>query len=113
MLQRLNEGQDTLPNRRFCREAAKVALIYNDRKKADAEAEQISREIPSSQILPLTADVSSREEAGKAISRTIAEFGALHVLVNNAATREYFSLAEAPEESWQKVIATNSLGVAS
>jgi 2-hydroxycyclohexanecarboxyl-CoA dehydrogenase len=105
-------GIGTATARLFCREGAKVALVDIDRKKVDAEAEQISREIPSSQILPLTADVSSREDAGKAISRAIAEFGALHVLVNNAATREYFSLAEAPEESWQKVIATNILGVA-
>src|SRR4029077_1918393 len=79
--------------RLFCREGAKVALVDID-KKVDEEAEQISREIPSSQILPLTADVSSREQVSKAISRAIAEFGALHVLVNNAAAREYFSLAE-------------------
>jgi 2-hydroxycyclohexanecarboxyl-CoA dehydrogenase len=98
--------------RLFCREGAKVALLDIDQKKVDEEAEQISREIPSSEILPLTADVSSRSQVGKAISRAIAEFGALHVLVNNAAAREYFSLAEAPEESWQKIIATNILGVA-
>ncbi|HWX77466.1 MAG TPA: SDR family oxidoreductase, partial [Candidatus Acidoferrales bacterium] len=97
--------------RLFCREGAKVALVDIDKKVAE-KTEQISREIPSSQILPLTADVSSREQVGKAISRAIAEFGALHVLVNNAAAREYFSLAEAPEESWQKIIATNILGVA-
>ena len=97
--------------RLFCREGAKVALVDVD-KKVDEEAERISREIPSSQILPLTADVSSREQVGNAVSRAIAEFGALNVLVNNAAAREYFPLAEAPEESWQKIIATNILGVA-
>src|SRR5438093_10328501 len=58
------------------------------------------------------ADVSSREQTNEAVSRAVAEFGGLDVLVNNAAMREYFPLAEAPEESWQRIIATNILGVA-
>src|SRR5947207_14938529 len=58
------------------------------------------------------ADVSSREQTNEAVSRAVAEFGGLDVLINNAALREYFPLAEAPEESWQRIIATNILGVA-
>lgn len=96
----------------FCLEGAKVALVDIDRKKVEEEAARISREIPSAQILPLTADVSSREQTNDAVSRTVVEFGGLDVLVNNAATREYFPLAEAPEESWQRIITTNILGVA-
>ena len=96
----------------FCLEGAKVALVDVDRKKGEEEAARISREIPSAQILPLTADVSSREQTNDAVSRTVVEFGGLDVLVNNAAMREYFPLAEAPEESWQRIIATNILGVA-
>jgi len=98
--------------RLFCREGAKVALLDLDRKKLEEEAAQISREILSSQILPLVADVSSREQTGEAVSRAVAQFGGLDVLINNAAAREYFPLAEAPEESWQRIIATNILGVA-
>jgi 2-hydroxycyclohexanecarboxyl-CoA dehydrogenase len=98
--------------RLFCREGAKVVLVDLDRKTVEEAAAQVSREILSSQILPLVADVSSREQTGEAVSRAVAEFGGLNVLVNNAAAREYFSLAEAPEESWQRIIATNILGVA-
>jgi NAD(P)-dependent dehydrogenase (short-subunit alcohol dehydrogenase family) len=90
----------------FCREGAKVALVDVDRKKVEEEAAQISRESLSSQILPITADVSSRGQTSEAVSRAIAEFGGLDVLVNNAAGREYFPLAEATEESWQRIIAT-------
>jgi 2-hydroxycyclohexanecarboxyl-CoA dehydrogenase len=96
----------------FCREGAKVALVDIDKKKVEKEATELSREIPSSQILPLTADVSSREQMCEAVLRAVDELGALDLLVNNAAAREYFSLAEAPEESWQRIIATNILGVA-
>src|SRR5438552_12754589 len=77
--------------RLFCREGAKVALVDIDRKIVDEEAAQVSREIPASEILPLTANVSNREQTGEAVARTIAAFGALNVLVNNAAAREYFS----------------------
>jgi 2-hydroxycyclohexanecarboxyl-CoA dehydrogenase len=96
----------------FCREGAKVALVDIDGKRVEQEAAQLSRKILSSQILPIIADVSSREQTGEAVARTVAEFGGLDVLVNNAAAREYFLLAEAPEESWQRIIATNILGVA-
>ena len=98
--------------RLFCREGAKVALIDIDRKKIEEEATQVSHDILSSQILPLVADVSSRKQTGESVLRAVAEFGGLDVLVNNAAAREYFSLAEAPEESWQRIIATNILGMA-
>jgi len=98
--------------RLFAREGAKVALLDIDEKKADTEAAQISRDITPSWILPLAADVANREHVNEAVARTTAEFGVLHVLVNNAAAREYFLLAEAPAKSWQKIIATNILGVA-
>jgi 2-hydroxycyclohexanecarboxyl-CoA dehydrogenase len=96
----------------FCREGAKVALVDIDGKGVEQEAAQLSRKILSSQILPIIADVSSREQTGEAVARAVAEFGGLDVLVNNAAMREYFPLAEAPDESWQRIIATNILGVA-
>jgi 2-hydroxycyclohexanecarboxyl-CoA dehydrogenase len=98
--------------RLFCREGAKVALVDIDGIKIDEEAAQISREIVSSQMLPIIADVSSREQSAEAIARTVAQFGGLDVLINNAAVREYFSLAEATEESWKRIIATNIVGVA-
>jgi 2-hydroxycyclohexanecarboxyl-CoA dehydrogenase len=96
----------------FCREGAKVALVDIDGKRVEQEATQLSRKILSSQILPIIADVSSREQTGEAVARAVAEFGGLDVLVNNAAAREYFRLADAPDESWQRIIATNILGVA-
>ena len=98
--------------RLFCREGAKVALVDIDRKKVEQQAAQLCQEIVSAQILPLIADVSRREQIGDVVSRAVGEFGGLDVLVNNAAAREYFPLAEAPEESWQRIIATNILGVA-
>jgi 2-hydroxycyclohexanecarboxyl-CoA dehydrogenase len=96
----------------FCREGAKVALVDIDGKRVEQEAAQLSRKILSSQILPIIADVSSREQMGETVARAVAELGGLDVLVNNAAAREYFRLADAPDESWQRIIATNILGVA-
>ena len=98
--------------RLFCREGAKVALVDIDKKKVEQQVAQLCQEIVSAHILPLIADVSRREQIGDAVSRAVGEFGGLDVLVNNAAAREYFPLSEAPEESWQRIIATNILGVA-
>src|ERR1051325_9960540 len=106
------EGIGAAAARLFCREGARVALLDIDGQRVEEEAALISREIVPSLILPLVADVSSREQTCGAVSRALREFGGLNVLVNNAAAREYFQLAEAPEASWQRIIATNILGVA-
>src|SRR5919106_4376591 len=98
--------------RLFCREGAKVALVDVDKEKIHEEAAEISREIASSQTLPIIADVSNREQIGEAGARTVTELGGLDVLINNAAGREYVSIAEATEESWKRIIATNIVGVA-
>jgi NAD(P)-dependent dehydrogenase (short-subunit alcohol dehydrogenase family) len=54
------------------------------------------------------ADLSNSGEAALAIfDRTVAEFGAVDVLVNNAAIFEEGSLADTTEENWDRHFAVN------
>lgn len=98
--------------RLFCREGAGVALLDLDREKVARAADEISRAAPGCRVKAIAADVSLLDDARRAVSETLAEFGALQVLVNNAALREFSSLAEASEESWQRIVGTNLLGMA-
>ena len=52
-------------------------------------------------------DVSNWDELDRAVSDTIEEFGALHVMVNNAAIYTGTNLLETTQEDWDRVMAVN------
>ena len=56
-------------------------------------------------------DVSNWDELDRAVSDIIQEFGALHVIVNNAAIYTGTNLLETTQEDWDKVMAVNLRGV--
>ena len=70
-------------------------------------------------VMTQVVDVTSVQEAGEAVERTIAEMGGLHILVNNAGiaprnmlmggeTRNNFW--EVSAEEWERVMAVNAGG---
>src|SRR5207248_8916381 len=58
--------------------------------------------------LAIGCDVSSESETGQAVERAVQAFGALHVLVNAAATRDpTASVTELDLAAWNRVFAVN------
>jgi NAD(P)-dependent dehydrogenase (short-subunit alcohol dehydrogenase family) len=57
------------------------------------------------------ADVSSTAQVDALVARTVARFGRLDVMVNNACIRHARPLLELDEADWQRVIGTNATGV--
>lgn len=71
-------------------------------------------ELPAG-ILRIVGDTSSDEDCEHAVSRTIAEFGALDVLVNNAAIQppdSYLPLHQYSVELWNRITSINLSGYA-
>lgn len=95
----------------FCQEGAGVALVGRRDNVRDA-VEHIRREAPGARALPVIADIAREVDATRAISETIGEFGHLDILVNNAAVREIYTVAEAPAEAWSRVHSVNVVGMA-
>ena len=79
----------------FVREGARVLLVDQVKKGSIFEA-----------------DVSDPEAAGEAVKRAVKKFGRLDILVNNAAMRNYSSVAKATPEEWRAVLGVNLLGAA-
>ena len=79
----------------FVREGARVLLVDQVRKGSIFEA-----------------DVSDPEAAREAVKRAVKKFGRLDILVNNAAMRNYSSVAKATPEEWRAVLDVNLLGAA-
>jgi NAD(P)-dependent dehydrogenase (short-subunit alcohol dehydrogenase family) len=55
-------------------------------------------------------DVADERSAAAAVERVVAEFGRLHVLVNNAGTDKTASVEELTLADWDRVLATNLRG---
>jgi meso-butanediol dehydrogenase/(S,S)-butanediol dehydrogenase/diacetyl reductase len=56
------------------------------------------------------ADVASADQATAAVELATRTFGRLDVLVNNAAMRNYSTLADATPEEWQSMVSVNLVG---
>ena len=65
----------------------------------------------SPRIRHVAADVRNPADAARAVEQTVAEFGALDVLVNNAGVGHFAPVAEMSVEQWHDIIDTNISGI--
>lgn len=93
----------------FSQEGASVAVVDVDEAAAAATVEEIHA--GGGKAIAVTADVSSEEDAQAAIERTMREFGALHILFNNAGIIRRASVLDTTIEEWDRVVAINLRGV--
>ena len=61
--------------------------------------------------LALGADITRAEDAREIVSTTVAEFGRLDTLVNNAGTMLLGPAVDAPLEEWERMVQVNLLGL--
>jgi len=62
-------------------------------------------------VADVAADVQRAEDAERLIKETVARFGGLDVLVNNAGLGTFARVADMSIEAWRQVIDTNLTGV--
>lgn len=91
----------------FAREGAKVAIAYLNETQ-DAEETKKLVEAEGSEALLIEGDLSSRDHAFEAVGKTVEEFGALDILINNAAQQWLDEdLTELPEEKIRQMFDSN------
>ena len=98
--------------RRFAAEGAQVVIL--DPRAEPIEGGESTLELirqAGGRVSSLDVDVSSWEQVDRAVSDTVAEHGALHVMVNNAAIYTGTDLLETSTEDWDRVMAVNLRGV--
>ena len=73
----------------FAREGADVALVYLPVEDSDAQTTRKAVEAEGRRALLIPGDVQQSEFCAEAVERTVAEFGRLDIVVNNAAYQQH------------------------
>jgi NAD(P)-dependent dehydrogenase (short-subunit alcohol dehydrogenase family) len=95
----------------YAREGANVAIVYTKVEQRDAEETKAAVEAEGSCCLLLPGDVRSSAFCDRAVQRTVAEFGKLDVLVNNAAFQQHQpSIEQLTDEQLERTFKTNIFG---
>jgi NAD(P)-dependent dehydrogenase (short-subunit alcohol dehydrogenase family) len=97
----------------FGREWAEAALARGDRVAATARDVESLRPLADrygDAVLPLRLDVTDRAAADAAVTATVAKFGALDVLVNNAGYGHFGMVEELTEAEVRAELDTNFFG---
>jgi len=90
----------------LAREGAKVALVGRRKERL----EETSGEIGESAVV-LAADVSNKDEIARVVERTVAHFGGLNVLLNNAGVLHIGTAEQITEEQWDETFNVNVRGL--
>jgi NAD(P)-dependent dehydrogenase (short-subunit alcohol dehydrogenase family) len=93
----------------FAREGALVVVNY--RTDADAAGDVVSViEAAGGTAIAVRADVSKRPDVERLVAATIARYGRVDVLVNNAAILKRTPFLEISEDEWDEIISINLKG---
>jgi NAD(P)-dependent dehydrogenase (short-subunit alcohol dehydrogenase family) len=95
----------------FAREGADVALVHLPEEQEDADETVAAVQALGRRALSIPTDVRESARCQAAVERTVQEFGALHILVNNAAWQhQQASLEAISDEQLERTFRTNIFG---
>ncbi|MFO0798683.1 MAG: SDR family oxidoreductase [Gemmataceae bacterium] len=95
----------------FAREGADVAIVYLKDEQPDADVVKAAVEKEGRKCLLIPGDVTDPKFCNQAVEKTVAEFGRLDVLVNNAAYQQrQDSITDITDEQFEKTFRTNIFG---
>ena len=93
---------------RFAAEAAQVVILdprHDPIEGGESTVERIQG--AGGKARSQLVDVSDWQQVDAAVTETVSEFGALHVIVNNAAIYTGTDLLATSQDDWDRVMAVN------
>ncbi|MDR2371383.1 MAG: SDR family oxidoreductase [Treponema sp.] len=93
----------------MAKEGAKLVVSDVDDEALASADETLTRQ--GFPVLALKCDVSSRKQVDEAIDRTIAEYGRLDILINNAGLLKSFLIEDTSDELIDKTLDVNVKGI--
>ena len=95
---------------RFLAEGMKVVMADVEKEKLDREVARLSSE--GGDVLGVVCDVRDPDSVANLKDRTLAYYGSVHVVVNNAGVAPAGPMLETTPEDWRWIVDVNVMGVA-
>jgi ketoreductase len=93
----------------LAKNGARVAIASRNRSHLDAaSAEFRSLGLP---VLPVQMDVRNKKDVQRAVSEVVAEWGEIHILVNNAGISGLITTDDPDDTKWYDILDTNLNGM--
>lgn len=93
-------------------EGANVVLSSRKQDSLDVVAGEIRERFPAAKVLAKAAHVGEPDQAQACVDATVAEFGSLDVLVNNAGTNPYYGpLVDLDVPRAEKTVQVNQMSI--
>jgi NAD(P)-dependent dehydrogenase (short-subunit alcohol dehydrogenase family) len=92
----------------FSREGAGVTVAGRRVEKLREVVSEIEKQ--GGQALAVSCDVTQSKDAERTVRETVARFGRLDVLVNNAGALHISTVESIPEEDWDRIMLVNLKG---
>ena len=105
-------GIGAATGRLFCAEGAAVMLVDASSEALATAKKGIEDHLTGARVATFVADVSDDSDAQQAVQQALAAFHRVDVLVNNAAMRNYSTVADATLAEWEAVARVNLFGAA-
>jgi NAD(P)-dependent dehydrogenase (short-subunit alcohol dehydrogenase family) len=95
---------------RFAADGADVVVCSRDQENVDPVAEGIAESDRPGRAVAVECDVTDRDAVEALVETTVAEFGSLDVLVNNAGASFMAPFEEVSENGWKTIVDINLHG---
>ena len=102
------QGMGAAVGEHFAEQGAKVCLGDINLKGVQAVAERINA--AGGEAIAVELDVTSRAQVQAAVEATVAAFGSLNVMLNNAGINKPLMFLDVTEENFEQIMKVNALG---
>src|ERR1044071_4543438 len=92
----------------FASEGAKIAVAEVHAGRGQAVVDELNR--AGHEAMLVLGDVSKSDDVQAMVKKVVARFGAVDILVNNAALTDHATILDSKEEEFDKVIAVSLKG---
>jgi len=94
---------------KLAKNGAKVAIASRNREQLQKVAAELAQK--GLTVLPVTMNVRLKADVDRAVADVVAQWGAIHILVNNAGISGLSLMSDADDSKWYDIVDTNLNGM--